>query len=45
MPLWVAQLCDSLTTHWTAATPLDYARLCVLIVVLGWILSRHPTTR
>ena len=43
MPFWIAQLCDTLATRWLAATPFDYGRLSLLIVVFGWVLSRRPT--
>jgi hypothetical protein len=43
MPLWIAQLCELLTSRWIAATPTDYGRVSLLIVVFGWVLSRRPT--
>jgi hypothetical protein len=41
MPIWIAQLCDGLTTRWMSATPSDYGRASLVIVILGWVLSRH----
>jgi hypothetical protein len=41
MPLWVGQLCDSLTSTWVAATPADYGRIALLIVVLGWVCAKQ----
>jgi hypothetical protein len=43
MPYWIAQLCDGLTSRWISATPMDYGRASLLIVALGWILSRRWT--
>lgn len=44
MPFWIAQVCDGLTARWIAATPMDYGRVSLLIVVMGWVLSRRPAT-
>lgn len=43
MPIWIAQICDSLTGRWIAATPMDYGRAALVIVVLGWVFSRRWT--
>jgi hypothetical protein len=40
MPIWLAQLCDSLTSRWVAATPADYGRVSLLVVALGWVFAR-----
>lgn len=40
MPIWVCQFCDRLMVYWLSATPADFCRVSVLVVVTGWILSR-----
>lgn len=41
MPPWVLQLCEGFTSRWTNATPADYGRLLVAIVLAGWFLTRR----
>lgn len=40
MPIWLSLICDQLTTCWLNATPADYGRVLILVIVTGWILSR-----
>jgi hypothetical protein len=40
MPFWISDFCTSATSSWVALTPIDYARLGVLVVLLGWVLTR-----
>jgi len=44
MPYWVAQLCDGITACWIAATPADYGKVAVVIVLVGWLVTHRPTT-
>ena len=40
MPIWMCQVCDRLMSYWLTATPIDFGRASLLIVVTGWALSR-----
>ena len=45
MPYWVAQLCDGITTSWIAATPADYGKVAIVIVLVGWLVTHRPAMR
>ena len=40
MPFWISDLCAAATSSWTALSPVDYGKLGVLVVLLGWALTR-----
>lgn len=40
MPMWISQVCDRLMVFWLTATPTDFGRVSVMVVVAGWVLSR-----
>jgi hypothetical protein len=41
MPIWICHVCDHLLAFWLTATPTDFGRVAVLVVLLGWIFSRR----
>lgn len=41
MPIWISQVCDRLMTYWLSASLVDFARVSILAVVAGWVLSRR----
>lgn len=41
MPMWISHVCDRLMLFWLTATPTDFCRLSVLVVVAGWVLTRE----
>ena len=40
MPMWINHVCERLMTFWLTATPNDFGRMSILVVVLGWFLMR-----
>lgn len=40
MPMWMYQVCNCLVVFWWNATPIDFGRVSVMVVVAAWILSR-----
>jgi hypothetical protein len=40
MPLWICIFCDRLMDFWLTASPSDFGRVWILVVVFGWMVAR-----
>jgi len=40
MPLWIYNICDRLMGIWLTASPSDFGRVSIVVVVFGWFMTR-----
>jgi hypothetical protein len=40
MPFWMSNICDRLMAVWLTASPGDFGRVSMVVVVFGWLMTR-----